>query len=89
MSVFLLVYLLQSNMVYAANEDRHVWEVEEVSFHNVPIYSHDFNVWHHFIQKRKECNVVNKVKTEVRYCSVHNHFETKVTSEEVIHSYEH
>ncbi|WP_117149303.1 MULTISPECIES: hypothetical protein [Paraliobacillus] len=91
---FLLVYFMQPTILQAAHEDEqqsenHIWEIQKVSYHDVPIYSHEFNVWHHFIEKEKTCSVVNKVKTEVRYCKVHDHIETKVTSQEVTHSHDH
>lgn len=90
----ILMCFMQSVIVQAAHEDeqqsnKHTWQMQKVSYHDVPIYSHEFNVWHHFIQKEKTCNVINKVKTEVRYCKVHDHIETNVTSEEVIHSHDH
>ena len=66
-----------------------MWEVQKEEHHEIPIYSHDFNVWHHFIQKRKTCDVTNKIITKVKYCKVHDHFETEVISEEVVHSHQH
>ncbi|GGM19874.1 hypothetical protein GCM10011351_02180 [Paraliobacillus quinghaiensis] len=91
-----LTFLLQPSMTQAKEvsednqqSDLHIWEVQEVSEHEIPIYSHTFNVWHHFIQKKKTCNVTNKIRVEVKYCKEHDHFKTDVTSEEVIHSHKH
>ncbi|MFD1362068.1 hypothetical protein [Lentibacillus salinarum] len=69
--------------------EQHNWGEYSTHYETIDARSHEYTYWKNFIERTRTCDISHKIKSVVYYCDVHDHTDTEIFLEEIIHSEEH